>query len=132
MKSICPRTLQKEIIQELQLVDVRECYEFELYRMRHPELQNIPFSELEDRMQEFSKNKKQVLVCNNGVRSRSVAKYLEERGFQEVYYLEGGLVKWQQNRFPLLGKAPEIVSHSLSLNAGCQNAVKPQSLNFEF
>ena len=93
MKSICPSTFQTMIDETIQLVDVRERYEFELYKMNLPIVENIPFSEIEEQLTNFDADKKIVLVCNNGVRSKSVAKYLEDRDFNQIYYLEGGLVK---------------------------------------
>ena len=121
MKSICPNTFQTMINETIQLVDVRERYEFELYKINLPIVQNLPFSEIEERFSDFDANKKIVLVCNNSVRSKSVAKYLEDRDFNQIYYLEGGLVKWQQNNLPLLGNPPEIISHSLSITGECSN-----------
>ena len=113
MKSICPNTFQTMINETIQLVDVRERYEFELYKMNLPIVQNLPFSEIEELFSDFDANKKIVLVCNNSVRSKSFAKYLEDRDFNQIYYLEGGLVKWQQNNLPLLGNPPEIISPPL-------------------
>ena len=81
MKSICPNTFQTMINATIQLVDVRERYEFELYKMGLPIVENIPFSEIEELWSHFDADKKIVLVCNNGVRSKSVAKYLEDRDF---------------------------------------------------
>ena len=121
MKSICPNTFQTMINKTIQLVDVRERYEFELYKMNLPIVENIPFSEIEELWSHFDADKKIVLVCNNSVRSKSVAKYLEDRDFNQIYYLEGGLVKWQQNNLPLLGNPPEIISHSLSITGECLN-----------
>ena len=121
MKSICPNTFQTMIDETIQLVDVRERYEFELYKMGLPIVENFPFSEIEELLTHFDSDKKIVLVCNNSVRSRSVAKYLEDRDFNQICYLEGGLVKWQQNDLPLLGNPPEIISHSLSKTGECSN-----------
>ena len=101
MKSICPNTFQTMINETIQLVDVRERYEFELYKMNLPIVENIPFSEIEEQLTNFDADKKIVLVCNNSVRSKSVAKYLEDRDL------------------PLLGNPPEIISHSLSKTAEC-------------
>ena len=121
MKSICPNNIPTFTTEHLQLVDVRERYEFELYKINLPKVENIPFSEIEELLQNFDSNKKIVLVCNNSVRSKSVAKYLEDRDFNQIYYLEGGLVKWQQNDLPISGNPPEIISHSLSKSGECSN-----------
>ncbi|MBV2223256.1 MAG: rhodanese-like domain-containing protein, partial [Cloacibacterium sp.] len=61
------------INETIQLVDVRERYEFELYKMGLPIVENVPFSEIEELLTHFDADKKIVLVCNNSVRSKSVA-----------------------------------------------------------
>ena len=53
MKSICPNTFQTMIYETIQLVDVRERYEFELYKMNLPIVENIPFSEIEELWSNF-------------------------------------------------------------------------------
>ena len=53
MKSICPNTFQTMINETIQLVDVRERYEFELYKMNLPIVENIPFSEIEELWSHF-------------------------------------------------------------------------------
>ena len=88
MKSICPNTFQMMINETIQLVDVRERYEFELYKMNLPIVENIPFSEIEEQLTNFDADKKIVLVCNNSVRSKSVAKYLEDRDFNPNHAVE--------------------------------------------
>ena len=40
-----------------------------------------------DELSDFDADKKIILVCNNSVRSKSVAKYLEDRDFNQIYYL---------------------------------------------
>ncbi len=90
MKSICPNTFQTMINETIQLVDVRGRYEFELDKMNRPIVEDILFSEIEELWSHFYAEKKIVLVCNNGVRSKSFAKYLEDRDFNQIYYVEGG------------------------------------------
>lgn len=58
MKSICPNTFQTMINDTIQLVDVRERYEFELYKMNLPIVENIPFSEIEELWSRFDADKK--------------------------------------------------------------------------
>ncbi|WP_407936711.1 hypothetical protein [Kaistella yananensis] len=45
--------------------------------------------------------------------------FLTERGFSDVSYVTGGLVKWQQNGLPMTGTPPDFISHSLSDSKDC-------------
>jgi rhodanese-related sulfurtransferase len=41
------------------------------------------------------------LVCRNGTTSAVAAKRLSKAGFKQVYWLDGGLVTWQQADMPI-------------------------------
>ena len=46
------------------------------------------------------------LVCRSGTNSADAAKRLAKAGFSQVYWLDGGIVSWQQADLPLArGKA---------------------------
>lgn len=46
------------------------------------------------------------LVCRSGAASADAARKLTKAGFKHVYWLDGGLVAWQQANLPLVkGKA---------------------------
>ena len=118
MKSLCPLHIFSDSEQFL-LVDVRERFEFDTYRAVYSSLLNIPFSEFDEELDALDKNQKTILICNNGVRSRTAARYLAERGFADVSYINGGLVKWQQNDLAIAGNPPNVLYHSLSLTKEC-------------
>ena len=58
---------------------------------------NIPLSEIEQKINEFPNDREVILVCNNGIRSSMAVKFLEQRGFNNLRFIEGGIVKWIQN-----------------------------------
>ena len=58
---------------------------------------NIPLSEIEQKINEFPNDREVILVCNNGLRSSMAVKFLEKRGFNNLRFIEGGIVKWIQN-----------------------------------
>ncbi len=43
-----------------------------------------------------------VLVCRSGAASAAAAKRLKKAGFEQVYWLEGGIAAWQQADLPLV------------------------------
>lgn len=43
-----------------------------------------------------------VVVCRNGQASVAAAKRLKKAGFEQVYWLDGGIAAWQQADLPLV------------------------------
>lgn len=43
-----------------------------------------------------------VVVCRNGQASAGAAKRLKKAGFEQVYWLDGGVAAWQQAELPLV------------------------------
>lgn len=64
---------------------------------------HIPLSAMGKRVSEVDKYKdKSVLVyCRSGNRSGSVCRTLNNRGFEKVYNLSGGIMAWQDAHLPI-------------------------------
>lgn len=81
------------------LVDVRTAEEF---RGGHlPGAINIPLNVLQQRAREVPRGKPVVVVCASGNRSVSGAKILAGAGYETVYNLQGGTMRWMMQRLPL-------------------------------
>lgn len=80
---------------EVQLLDVREPYE-------HPQIDElidlqIPLGNLANHSHLISKNKKVIVFCKSGVRSKHAIELLEkEFGFSNLYNLVGGVMAWNK------------------------------------
>lgn len=118
MKRICPSILATSA-DDFLLVDIRERFEFNTYRADFRNYINIPFSEFDEELSALDKSRKLILICNNGLRSRTAVQFLTERGFADVASVTGGLVKWKQNNLAMTGTPPDFISHSLSLSKDC-------------
>ena len=118
MSSIFPSSLTT-LAEDFLLLDIRERFEFNTYRADFPNYLNIPFSEFDEELPNLQRNRKLILICNNGLRSRTAVQFLAERGFSDVSSVMGGLVKWQQNGLPMTGTPPDFISHSLSDSKEC-------------
>jgi rhodanese-related sulfurtransferase len=61
----------------------------------------IPIADLPQRLEEIASWKDQpvIVVCRVGARSGQAADLLVQRGFVEVYNLEGGMVAWRRAGF---------------------------------
>ncbi|HEX5154849.1 MAG TPA: rhodanese-like domain-containing protein [Parafilimonas sp.] len=77
----------------VKLVDIRSTGEYDALHI--PGAVNIPAEELETRQDSFTKSDVIVCVCNHGSeRSQQAAELLYNLGFQNTYYLTGGINAW--------------------------------------
>ena len=82
------------------MIDVREHFEFRGRKIR--DAVNIPSSNnLEYSADTISKNYSLFFYCTTDYRSRRVAEYFHDQGFRKVYNLEGGIVAWKKDGFPV-------------------------------
>lgn len=73
------------------LIDVRTPAERQIASIHGSELLD---QELLDQLLDLPQDTPLVFVCHHGVRSLQAAQHFLERGFQEVYNLEGGIDAW--------------------------------------
>jgi adenylyltransferase/sulfurtransferase len=94
MQEISPEALQQWLLQPDPpvLVDVREDFEREVF---HIGGLHIPLGELNARLGEIPKNKSIVFYCARGIRSAIAIQRLAEKGFTNLFNLNGGIYKWQ-------------------------------------
>jgi sulfur-carrier protein adenylyltransferase/sulfurtransferase len=75
-----------------ELIDVRETFEYEIARIDRAKL--IPLGEIADRADELPRERLIVVHCHSGQRSAQAVRLLRQRGFANVYNLEGGIDAW--------------------------------------
>ena len=80
------------------LLDVRQPWEFEICKLKDSVL--IPMSAIPTRLDELDKERETVVICHHGIRSRRVALYLDQAGFNNVINMKGGMAAWAQNVDP--------------------------------
>lgn len=81
---------------EVQVIDVREEYEFE---DGHIQSINIPMDQIFDSLNKIEKNKKVIVYCNSGRRGAAVVHILRKKfQFENIYNLEGGYQKYLENK----------------------------------
>jgi sulfur dioxygenase len=91
---IQPHSLE-EMADTIQIIDVREPNEFSggLGHIRGAQL--IPLGELKQRAGEISRAKPVVAVCRSGARSAQAVVMLQQKGFQQLANLAGGMLRWR-------------------------------------
>ena len=87
----------KELVEKIQtgdepfLLDVREAFEREIANIGGV---HIPLGELQGRTDELPKEKEIVVYCRSGVRSAQAAAFLQSEGFEQVFNLGGGTLRY--------------------------------------
>jgi rhodanese-related sulfurtransferase len=86
------------------ILDVRSQDEWNQYHIKGSTL--IPLEQLQERVNELTKDKDIVVVCRSGRRSQSGAAILQKAGFTHVSSMSGGLNAWTAANYPVEGNAP--------------------------
>jgi UPF0176 protein len=80
------------------LVDTRNAYEVELGTFKNavnPDTESFrEFPKYVDEQLDPAKHKRVAMFCTGGIRCEKSTAYLKERGFDEVYHLQGGILKY--------------------------------------
>jgi rhodanese-related sulfurtransferase/TusA-related sulfurtransferase len=94
-----PHTIQNDDIlkklesdEDVTILDVREPAEYTFGHI--PGAVSIPLGELENRMDEISKDKEIYVVCRTGSRSDLASQQMEEKGFKNIKNAVQGMVEW--------------------------------------
>ncbi len=111
-KQICPTTTLGKVKDGALLVDVRRDSEVNEVTFDVPNYLHIPLHELEDRINEIPKDKEVVLVCRSGERSLRATYYLMNHGYENVYNMRDGIIKWATKGFPTKGNTDDLINNS--------------------
>ena len=80
----------------LQLIDVREPFEWDIANLGAQGAVLIPLGDLADRLNELDRDTDIVLYCRSGSRSAGAARHLQAHGFERVWNLKGGIRGWAE------------------------------------
>ena len=99
---VTPRELEGRLSrgEELQLIDVREQFEWDIARI--PGARLVPLATLPDVVETLDRGRETVVYCKGGSRSRAAASHLVDAGFAHVANLSGGILRWQAEVDPTL------------------------------
>ena len=85
-------------------IDVREPNEFAKGHIEGA--MHISLVRLKEKLFELEshKNSPILVYCQQGTRSKEACKQLAKEGYTQVYYLDGGILTWQDQKLPLVRK----------------------------
>jgi glyoxylase-like metal-dependent hydrolase (beta-lactamase superfamily II)/rhodanese-related sulfurtransferase len=90
-----------EHLGEVQVIDVREPYEWTGELGRVPGARHLPLGELRARLDELPRDRPIVAVCRAGGRSAEASLILEQAGFPRAANLSGGMIRWNGLGLPI-------------------------------
>lgn len=105
----------KEWKEAYYLVDIRDSASFSYGAM--PNAVNIPYSKIEEQLEQIPMDKKVVVYCKTGATSPDIVTYLQENG-REAYDLTGGYVKW------LLDDMEQLSIQEVDLNGEIEKSIR--------
>ena len=82
-------------------IDAREFKEFKISHI--PNAIFLGFNKpIWKNLNNISKDKKIIVYCSIGVRSKKIAKKIKQKGYKETYNLYGGIFQWSNESHPLV------------------------------
>lgn len=75
-----------------QYIDVRTPAEFKSNNIRG--FKNIPLHQLPQKLNDLSKDKEVIVICQSGMRSNKASAILKKHGFTQVTNVRGGMSAW--------------------------------------
>ena len=101
MKEISVQELKEKLDkgEDFQLIDVREDFEYETSNIGG---QLIPLGGILIETEKIDAEKPVIIMCRSGKRSAAAVMQLEQRGFDNLYNLKGGILAWQAEIDPTI------------------------------
>ena len=87
---------------EIVLLDVREPHEYEIADLPYEGRVRIPMRQVPERTAELDPGTDLVIYCRSGARSGRIAAYLLANGFERVWNLKGGVLRWRDDIDPTM------------------------------
>ncbi|NTV84998.1 MAG: rhodanese-like domain-containing protein [Bacteroidales bacterium] len=94
------------------MLDLRP--DFELVKLMNIEhILYYPYDEIKEHYQELPRDTLLILADAVGLRSKEIAFFLKEKGFNHILHLAGGVVEWERDGLPV------SLDKSLRLSGSC-------------
>jgi len=74
------------------ILDVRENEELQICQL--PNVLHIPLQSIPKQLDKISRNTPTIIVCHLGDRSQVAVHYLMQKGYENIYNLDGGMEYW--------------------------------------
>jgi len=106
---LTPREAQEVLAQGALLVDLRADELVEMKQFGVPEWIHAPHPDLAGRVAELPKDRLLLLADTSGVYLRAAAQVLMDHGYEQIACLNGGMLGWDQEGFPVATDADALM-----------------------
>lgn len=86
---------------EFQLIDVRTIEEFGEGHLKNAKNICVTDDDFKEKVAKLNRDEPVYLYCRSGKRSARAGEILREMGFTEIYDMDGGILKWNEEDFEL-------------------------------
>ena len=80
--------------EDVQLIDVREAYEWEICNLSGAGARLVPLSSLPEALASLDRDRPLVVHCRSGPRGTRAVEYLRMMGYEDAVNLTGGILAW--------------------------------------
>ncbi len=103
IKVISPQEVHQAVFDNNphQLIDVRTYSEFNEGHLKNAKNICVTDDDFEDIVAKLNKDEPVYLYCRSGKRSARAAEILKNLGFKEIYDMDGGILKWQNEQLEI-------------------------------
>jgi rhodanese-related sulfurtransferase len=101
MLHVTPKETYELCQQGAIIVDVREEYMNRFKMFDVEEIIFCPYSIIKENCSELPKDKALIFADATGIHSKEAVLFLQEKGFENIANMAGGLVEWERDKLPL-------------------------------
>ena len=87
---------------DLVILDVRTDEEFSAGHIDGAENIDVKSETFKDDVGKLDKSKTYIVHCRTGRRSETAVNIMEEMGFTDIYWMQDGIVGWQDDGYPVV------------------------------
>ena len=100
VREISPKDLKARLDagETIDIIDVREAWELQQSSLEGAI--HIPMNSIPQSLDRIPKDRPVVIMCHMGSRSATVVNWMQQRGFDNLYSLEGGIDLWSTDVDP--------------------------------
>lgn len=118
--NVSPREAFELVNKGALIVDVREENLRAFKSFDVPDVVYLPKSKLTEEYENLPSDRYMIFADNVGLRSKEVAIFLKEKGFEKIANMAGGIVDWERDGLPITTDISERLSGS------CMCQLKPR------
>ena len=127
-RHLSPKEWKNKLKKKVQILDLRNSYEVELGQFKGAKNLNMEsFQEFPNKLDDLkiNKNRETLIYCTGGIRCEKAIEIMKDKGFKNVYQLEGGILNYlKEYPFSQFEKECFVFDHRVALDQNLQASKK--------